>query len=159
MIYTGPWILLWRITFQRGIYHIYQYDEMPWKPTKYKWPFVRRIHKSTVDSLHKGPGTRNFDFFPLVLNRHSSCRWFETPTRPMWRNTNVVTVVKAIQNRLIVNIQWKLANFYNFYFVDISGNKVIANPYFVMSSQWASWSLKPPANPWFIYLFALANIK
>ena len=37
------------------------------------WPFVRGIHRSPVNSPHKGPVTRGFDvFFDLHLNKQLS---------------------------------------------------------------------------------------
>ena len=54
------------------------------------WPFVRGIHRSP-----QKPVTRNVDdFFDLHLkqrlNKQSSRRWFETPSRPIWRHCNVL---------------------------------------------------------------------
>ena len=50
------------------------------------WPYVRGIHRSSVDSPHRGSEMQHFDAFFVVimvrpLNQQSNCRWFET----MWR--------------------------------------------------------------------------
>ena len=56
------------------------------------WPFVRGIHRSPVNSPTQRPVTRSFDaFFDLRLNkrlRKHSWDWFETPSRPLWRDCN-----------------------------------------------------------------------
>ena len=54
------------------------------------WPFVRDIHRSSVNCPHKGQVTRSFDvLFDLRLNKQLSKLWwgwwFETPTHPLWR--------------------------------------------------------------------------
>ena len=57
------------------------------------WPFVRGIHRSPVNSPHKGQwrGALMF-FFDLRLNKRFSKHWwgwwFETPSRPLWRHCN-----------------------------------------------------------------------
>ena len=48
------------------------------------WPFVRGIHRSLVDSPHKGPVMQNIEVFFIItinklLNIQLSCWWFETP--------------------------------------------------------------------------------
>ena len=58
-----------------------------------KWPFVRGVQWSPVDSPHMGPMTRRFDvFFDLRLNKRLSKqwrrRWFETPSPSLWRHCN-----------------------------------------------------------------------
>ena len=55
--------------------------------------FVRGIHRSPVNSPHKGQSTRSFDvFFYLLLNKWMSKqswrRWLETPSRSLWCNCN-----------------------------------------------------------------------
>ena len=56
-------------------------------------PFCGRIHRSPVNSPHKGQWRRAFHvFFDLRpykrLNKHSRDWWFETPSRPLWRHCN-----------------------------------------------------------------------
>ena len=57
----------------------------------YYGPFVRGIHRSPVDSPHKGPVMRSFDvFFDVRLNKRLSKQsrvwWFGTPSRSLWRH-------------------------------------------------------------------------
>ena len=57
------------------------------------WPFVRGIHRSPVNSLHKGQWS--FDvFFDLRMNKRLSKQswgwWFEMPSHPLWRHCNVL---------------------------------------------------------------------
>ena len=69
-------------------------DVIKWKHFPRYWPFVRGIHRSPVNSHHKGQVTRSFDvFFDLCLNKRlynpSRHWWFETPSRPLCRLCNV----------------------------------------------------------------------
>ena len=66
--------------------------------------FVRRIHRWSVDSPHKGLVSRQmfpFDDVIMVdklnklLNKHSSCCWSETP-RSSWYYDVTVTIVVSI---------------------------------------------------------------
>ena len=68
-------------------------DVIKWKHFQRYWAFVRGIHRSPAISPHKGPVTQSFDvFFDLCLNKRlnkqSRRRWFETPSRPLWRHCN-----------------------------------------------------------------------
>ena len=62
-----------------------------WKYFPRYWPFVRGIHRSPVNSPHKGQrrGALMF-FFYLLLNKRLSKQsrgwWFETPSCPLWRH-------------------------------------------------------------------------
>ena len=67
-------------------------DVIKWIHFPRYWPFARGIHRSPVNSPHKGQW-RGFDaFFDLRLNKRLSIRswgwWFETPSRPLWRHRN-----------------------------------------------------------------------
>ena len=59
------------------------------------WPFVRGIHRSPVNSPHKGQwrGALMF-FFHLCLNNRLGKQWrgwwFDTPLCPLWRHCNVL---------------------------------------------------------------------
>ena len=70
-----------------------------WKHFSRYWPFVSGIHRSPVDSPHKGQwhGTV-ISFFDLRLDKrlskHSRNRWFETPSRSSWRHCNDDTVCR-----------------------------------------------------------------
>ena len=62
-----------------------------WKHFPRYWPFVRGIHRSPVNSPHKGQwrGTLMFCLI-CALNKQWWGWWFETPSRPLWRHCNVV---------------------------------------------------------------------
>ena len=68
-------------------------DVIKWKHFPRYWPFVRGIHFVTGDLHSQRPVTRSFDvFFDLCLNKglkeQSLGRWFETPSRSLWRHCN-----------------------------------------------------------------------
>ena len=53
------------------------------------WPFVRGIHRSPVNSPHKGQWHRALmGFFYLRLSNQSWGWWFETLSRPLWLHRN-----------------------------------------------------------------------
>ena len=56
------------------------------------WPFVRGIHQSSVNSPHKGKCHGALVFSLICLNKRlgkqSRRRWFETPSRSLWRHGN-----------------------------------------------------------------------
>ena len=63
-------------------------DVIKWKHFPRYWLFVRGIHRWPVNSPHKGQW-RGFD--PRLIKRFSKQsrhRWFETPSRPLWRYCN-----------------------------------------------------------------------
>ena len=68
-------------------------DVITWKHFPCYWPFVRGIHRSLVNSPHKGQWRRAL-MLPLIcaLNKQLSNQswgwWFETPSRPLWRHYN-----------------------------------------------------------------------
>ena len=70
-------------------------DVIEWKHFPRYWPFVRGIHRSPVNSTHKGQwrGALIF-FFDLSLNKwlsKQSWGWrFETPSCPLRRHCNVI---------------------------------------------------------------------
>ena len=69
----------------------YHDDVMKWHHFPRYWPFVSGIHRSQVDSPHNGQ--RSFDtFFDLRLSKRfskqSRHRWFEMPSRSLWRHCN-----------------------------------------------------------------------
>ena len=65
---------------------------MTWKHFPQYWPFVRGIHRSPVDSLHKGSVIRWFVIFVVDMNKllkkQTSCRRFETS----WRSCDVTVI-------------------------------------------------------------------
>ena len=69
-------------------------DVIKWKHLPRNWPFVRGIHRSPVNSPHKGQW-RGALMFSLIcvwindwVNNREAAWWFETPSRPLWRHCN-----------------------------------------------------------------------
>ena len=59
-------------------------DVIKWKHFPRNWPFVRGIHRSPVNSPHKGQWRGALMF----LSRKSWGWWFETISCPLWRHCN-----------------------------------------------------------------------
>ena len=82
-------------------------DVIKWKHFSRCWPFVRGIHRSPLNSLHKGQW-RVALIFSLIcawkkrLNKQSWGWWFQKPSHPLWRHCNAqrpyVTPVSCFQN-------------------------------------------------------------
>ena len=92
-----PTEYLWARGSQTSVFLKHNYighdDVIKWKHFPRYWPFVRGIHRSPVNSPHKGQWRGAFDiFFHLRLNKQLSKQswgwWFETPSRPLWRHCN-----------------------------------------------------------------------
>ena len=67
-------------------------DVIKWEHFPRYWPFLRGIHQSLVDSPQRLV-TRSFDIFLHLrlnkrLSKQSRRRWFETPSRLLWRHCN-----------------------------------------------------------------------
>ena len=67
-------------------------DGIKWKHFPRYWPFVRGIHRSLVNSPHKGQWRGALLFLSdLRLNKRLSKQcwgwWFETPSCPLWRHS------------------------------------------------------------------------
>ena len=73
-------------------------DVIEWKYFPRYCPFVRGIHRSPVNSPHKGQW-RGALMFSLVcalnkrLSKHSWGWWFETPSRPLWSHCNAMSII------------------------------------------------------------------
>ena len=69
-------------------------DVIEWKHFPRYWPFVREIHRSPV-----------WFFFDLRLNKRLSKQswgwWFETPSRPLWRQCNVFFALGFGMNKTV----------------------------------------------------------
>ena len=54
------------------------------------WPFVREIHRSPVDSPHKGHNAELWSDVRLnkQMSKQSRCWWFVTPSCPLWLHCN-----------------------------------------------------------------------
>ena len=63
-----------------------------WKHFQRYWPFVRVIHRLPVNSPHKGQWRGS-----LMVSLWG--RWFETPSRPLWRPSNGMRRIHAGINR------------------------------------------------------------
>ena len=73
-------------------------DVIKWKQFPRYWPFVRGIHRSPVNSPHKGQwrGALMFSLICALNKRLSKQSWgwsFETPSRSLWRHCNEVPVL------------------------------------------------------------------
>ena len=70
-------------------------DVIKWKQILRYWSFVRGIHRSPVNSPHKGQW-RGALMFPLIcglnkrLSKQAWCWWFETPPDSLWRHCNSI---------------------------------------------------------------------
>ena len=79
---------------------IYHDDVIKLKLFPRHWPFMRGIHRSPVNSPHKGQWRRAL-MFSLIhalkkrLSKQSWGWWFETPSRSLWRYYNVYINVRA----------------------------------------------------------------
>ena len=66
-------------------------DVIKWKHFPRYWPFVREIHRSPVNSSHKGQW-RGALMFSLIcalnkrLSKQSWGWWFQSPSRSLWRH-------------------------------------------------------------------------
>ena len=77
-------------------------DVIKWKHVPRYWPFVRGIHRSPVNSSHKGQW-RGALMFSLIfalnkrLSKQSWGWWFETPWRLLWRHCNAGSIYHKSQ--------------------------------------------------------------
>ena len=77
-----------------GVHSMFVHDDViKWKHFPRYWPFVRGIHRSPLNSSHKGQWHGAFDvFFHLRLNKRLSKQWrgwwFDKSSRPLWRHGN-----------------------------------------------------------------------
>ena len=75
-------------------------DVINWKHFPRCWPFVRGIHRSPVNSPHKGRW-RGALMFSLIctlskqLSKQSWVWWVGTPSSPLWRHCNVNIRIKT----------------------------------------------------------------
>ena len=83
-------------------------DVIKWKDFPRHWPFVRGIHRSPVNSTRKGQW-RGALMFPgnQALSKQWRCRWFETPSRSLWRHCNA-TVIMPIDVVFSCHFFWSM---------------------------------------------------
>ena len=104
--YQGGYPNIWRQEQNvAGSIFKYHNDFIKWKHFPHYWPLVRGIHRTLVNSLHKGPVMRSFAvFFDLHLNKRlsklkrklSRCWWFETHLHRLWCHCNAFSWMKII---------------------------------------------------------------
>ena len=93
-------IVFVKITFEMlivwGQHHPYFHDGViKWTHFPRYWPFVREIHRSPLNSPHKGQW-RGASMFSLIcalnkrLSKQSWGWWFETPSCSIWRHCNLM---------------------------------------------------------------------
>ena len=81
------------------LYHFYNRnptshdDVIKWKHFPRYWPFVWRIHRSPVNSPHKGQWRRALMFSLICALNKRLCKqwsgwWFETQSCPLWHHCN-----------------------------------------------------------------------
>ena len=68
-------------------------DVIKLKHFPHYWPFMREIHRSPVNSPHKGQWRRALKLSLICtlikrLSKQSRGWWFETPSRSLWRHCN-----------------------------------------------------------------------
>ena len=75
------------------------------------WPFVRGIHRSLVNSPHKGQW-RGPLMFSLICTRVNGRvnSGFETPSCPLWRHRNEMLVSRAKASNYMPQILWDVVN-------------------------------------------------
>ena len=71
--------------------HTQHDDVIKWKHFPRYWPIVRGIHRSTVNSPHKGQWHGALIFSLKRLSKQSWGWWFETLSHPLWRHRNELT--------------------------------------------------------------------
>ena len=87
---SGPGLTFWCHGMEMLLHHN---DVIKWQHFPRYWPFVRGIHRSPVNSPHKGQwrGALMFSFICALnkrLSKQSWGCWFETPSRSLWRHCN-----------------------------------------------------------------------
>ena len=109
----------------RSRYGVHHDDVIKWKHFPRYWRFVRGIHRWPVNSPHKGQwrGALMFFFYLCLhklLSKHRWGRWFEMPSRPLWRHCNVFGVQGGTSLYLChcfmndMFLFMKSCNFYNY---------------------------------------------
>ena len=89
---SPPCFSLKPIYMESLLWHLRSHDDViKWKHFPRYWPFVRGIHRSSVNSPHKGQW-RGALMFTLICARINGWQswgwWFETSSRPLWRHCN-----------------------------------------------------------------------
>ena len=90
-------IFIW--LYVENTFILHHDDVIKWKRFPRNWSFVRGIHRSPVNSPHKGQwrGALMFSLICVWINdwKKQSWRWwFETLSRPLWRHCNDLFIVR-----------------------------------------------------------------
>ena len=117
-----------------------RYYVIKWKHFPCYWPLARRIHRSPVNSPHKGQWLGALMCFFLRLNKRLSKQWwgwwFETPSRPLWRYCNEHPI-------FFLNIEYFWYNFWSTTNVNPSYSSTDVNDSYKMFEAW------PPLPPFY----------
>ena len=88
----------------------HRYDDVvKWKHFPHYWPFLRGIHRSLVNSPHKGQWRKALMFFFYLhlnkrLSKQSRRWWFEMPSRSLWCHCNIpLWVLSPLRHIDIIN--------------------------------------------------------
>ena len=85
---------------------------MKWKHFPRNWPFVQGIHRSPVNSPHKGQwrGILMIFFYQHLnkqLSKHWWGWWFETPSHPLWRQCTEISKLTLLSPMNMKMIQYR----------------------------------------------------
>ena len=101
-------------------------DVIKWKHFPSYWPFVPVIHRSPVNSPHKGQwrGELVFSLICAWINgwvsKQSRGWWFETPSRSLWRHWNVAALVFTGDVEACLSQSWLIINAVQWHSLDSS---------------------------------------
>ena len=85
-----------------------------WKHFPRHGPFARGIHRSVTGEFpSQKPVTQSYDIFLDLrlkkrLSNQSKLRWFETPSRSLWRHCNVTNRSNAHERVHPLHIVWDI---------------------------------------------------
>ena len=102
-----------RCLIRREFFAPFWHDNViKWKHFPRYWPYVRGIHRSPVNSPHKGQGRGALIFFfDLRLNKRLSKQswgwWFKTPSCTLWCHCNVVSLFQIGINHAKYLVDWR----------------------------------------------------
>ena len=101
---------------------LHQHDDViKWKHFPRYWPFVRGIHPSRVNSPHNGKwrGALMFSMICALIKmgKQSRGRWFDTPSRSLWRHCNEFLLSLAIAVFWLNYIGWNKYALFVFFWV------------------------------------------
>ena len=100
------WIVFFLLDQHDGETHD---DVIKWKHFPRHWPFVRGIHRSPVNSPHKGQWRRALMFSVICVwtNAWTNHREAETSSRSLWRHCNQYTCFMPFHLRLCLVVEYR----------------------------------------------------